>query len=269
MENKEEILRELEESRKRMHDTIDERYDEMINAVQTGNHINSEPSTYSLSYPPALFKGKRPQAIIYPDGARVKLTTWQNFALELLTACNSENKCHEKLMELRNKISGRSRYILSDKPDGMDRPIRIDEGLYFEGKFDTEYLIKMMTENIFKRVGFQYEGIEVELKPMYQENEINTSEQPLKRIGPNEGKFGDEWVTYCLDKGIERENPQTGEKEICEGYFCQVYSDENLEIETDYFCLAVGYEIKNLSDDELNRGIIEYLGLTENMEIKM
>ncbi len=269
MENKEEILRQLEESRKRMHDTIDERYDEMINAVKTGNHINSEPNTYSLSYPPALFKGKRPQAIIYPDGARVKLTTWQNLALELLTACNSENKCHEKLMELRNKISGRSRYILSDKPDGMDRPIRIDEGLYFEGKFDTEYLIKMMTENIFKCVGYPYELIKIELKSYRQDEKIDTEPETVKFIDPLQSKFGNEWVSYCYDSGIERENPQTGKMEICEGYFCQVYSDENFENQTDYFCLAVGHEIENLSDDELNRGIIEYLGLTENMEIKM
>ena len=67
------------------------------------------------------------------------------------------------------------------------------------------------------------------------------------------------WVSYCPDSGIERENPQTGKTELCEGYFCQVYEDEDYKNEVDSFCLAVGYEITDLSDASLERGIREYL----------
>lgn len=67
------------------------------------------------------------------------------------------------------------------------------------------------------------------------------------------------WVSCCSDSGIERENPQTGKTELCEGYFCQVYEDGDYQNDVDSFCLAVGYEIPDLSDASLERGIREYL----------
>lgn len=67
------------------------------------------------------------------------------------------------------------------------------------------------------------------------------------------------WISYCHDSGIERDNPQTGKTEMCEGYFCQVYEDENYECEVDSFCLAVGYELSDMSGESLEKGIREYL----------
>lgn len=73
-------------------------------------------------------------------------------------------------------------------------------------------------------------------------------------------KYGDYWVSYCTDHGIERFDETTGKKEICDGYFCEVFNDPEYENRVDYFCLAVGHEIADTSDEELDKGIREYLG---------
>lgn len=266
MENKEEMIAQIELSRRRMHKAIDEKFDELLATVQTGNMTKTFITQYDLGDPPFLFKGKKPIAINYPNGEKVYTKTWREVAMELLNDCNSDPVRHKKLMYLRNAISGRSRTILSDTDEGMNFPMKIDDNLYFEGKFDTEFLIKVLTQYIFEQTDYPYSNIEIEVRESGQK----VVEEPVKFIDPLRNKFGDEWVTSCYDKGIERQNPQTLETEICEGYYCQVYSDEYFEDETDNFCLAVGHEIKDLTEEELTRGIIEYLGLEENaMTMKM
>ena len=74
-------------------------------------------------------------------------------------------------------------------------------------------------------------------------------------------QYGNYYVHTCPDNGIERENPVTGEEEICRGYYCQVFDDENYENQIDDFCLAVGYEIPDDSYESLEKGIMEYLGI--------
>lgn len=45
----------------------------------------------------------------------------------------------------------------------MDSPIKIDDGIYMETKFDTESLLKVLTGRIFNAVGYDYSGIRLEL----------------------------------------------------------------------------------------------------------
>ena len=47
----------------------------------------------------------------------------------------------------------------------MNVPLKIDDDLYFEGKFDSEYLMKMMTERVLNPVGYDCSGISVTLRP--------------------------------------------------------------------------------------------------------
>lgn len=82
----------------------------------------------------------------------------------VLADCNADEERHNRLLQLCGKVSGRSRSILSSDPSGMDMPIRIDDGLFFEGKFDTEYLIKMMTERVLDKVGYDYSGIRIAIR---------------------------------------------------------------------------------------------------------
>lgn len=121
-----------------------------------------------MSDPPFLFKGKKPHSITFPNGDRITVNTWREVAAELLRDCNSDPKRHEALMQLRYMVSGNSRWVLTDTDQCLDVAIKVDEGLYFEGKFDTEYLLKMLTERIFDKVGYPYEMIEIEIREKAQ-----------------------------------------------------------------------------------------------------
>lgn len=76
-------------------------------------------------------------------------------------------------------------------------------------------------------------------------------------------KYGRYYVSVCPDDGIERTNPVTGKDEICNGYYCQVYTDSEYENQEDDFCLAVGYEIPDDSEESLDKGIRRYLNIPE------
>jgi hypothetical protein len=68
-------------------------------------------------------------------------------------------------MSLRGKVSGRERTFLSGKPDGMDVPIKVAEGLYAEGYFDTEWLVKVLTKHILLPACYDYSGIRIAVIP--------------------------------------------------------------------------------------------------------
>lgn len=71
-------------------------------------------------------------------------------------------------------------------------------------------------------------------------------------------KVGRYYVSWTDDEGIEREDEQ-GNTVVCSGYYCQVYDDPEYENEVDNFCLAIGYEIPDDTEEALERGICEYL----------
>lgn len=73
-------------------------------------------------------------------------------------------------------------------------------------------------------------------------------------------QYGNVFVSAVRDDGIERDDGRGG-YDTCQGYFCQVYADEDLAIEINSFCLAVGHEIQDLSDKSLDEGIRWYLDI--------
>ena len=77
-------------------------------------------------------------------------------------------------------------------------------------------------------------------------------------------KFGKYYVSAIVDRGITHENEE-GDLEVCGGYFCQVFADEEMTELLDDFCLPIGYAIEDESFESLEEGIREYLGteLTE------
>lgn len=160
-----EMIAMVEQSRERMHKSIDEKYDAMIACMRTGQPFQPTGiQRLDLAGPLFLFKGKKPMSIIYPNGEQVVVSTWREVAKELLRDCNSDPDRHNALMQLRNVVSGNKRWILSDSSQQMNVGIKIDDDLYFEGKFDTEYLLKMLTEKIFDVVGYPYQMIEIEVR---------------------------------------------------------------------------------------------------------
>lgn len=166
------LIREMiNDSRTRMHQLIDKRFDELLDSIENGKSILPETEILSLSSPPFLFKGEKPSAIIM-NGNIIPTPTWKLVVTTILRACNNEPTMHNRLMELRGSVSGRSRYILSDCPKDMNVPLKIDDDLYFEGKFDSEYLIKMMTERVLKPIGFDYDKIDIVLRPREQKQDM-------------------------------------------------------------------------------------------------
>ena len=74
-----------------------------------------------------LFIGQK-AAAVYFDEEWVAVKNWRGVFKLILDRCNRE--CHDELMYLRNKVAGKVRVFLSDKPDGMARPFKIDNELF-------------------------------------------------------------------------------------------------------------------------------------------
>lgn len=97
----------------------------------------------------------------------------------------------------------------------------------------------------------------------------------MKGLGKCKGEavrmlFEGYWITSSRVSDIERENPETGRTETCEGYLCRMYEDKNCGWELDSFSLAVRYDIPDLSEESLEKGILEYMipywGLGEEID---
>lgn len=100
-------------------------------------NIRREVHSVALSMPPHYVKVKKPATINLPNGINQAVRTWKQVVSLILKDCNANPQMHEKLLALRDAISGRSRSMLSSLPDGMVRPLKIDEGIFLESCFDT------------------------------------------------------------------------------------------------------------------------------------
>lgn len=155
-------LIQIELSRKQMHERIDAQYDELVLRILTeGKQITLDDGEQllSLTTDPARFKGMKPSLLLFPDGGSVTVQNWRRAILEILWDCNKDTVQHERMMQLRDLVSGRLRPLLSSTPMNMNIPLMIDEDLYLEGKLDTEYLIKTVRDQILDPVGYDYDRI--------------------------------------------------------------------------------------------------------------
>lgn len=121
-------------------------------------------SIYPLCMEPGFFKGKTAVAVIFPDGVRVEAPTWKKLVEIILKRCNGDVGKHKALMELRNRIQGRSRKLLGSGSAGMRSPVKIDKGLYMEAHYDTESLLRIMKTRILDAVNYDYRNIQVAIR---------------------------------------------------------------------------------------------------------
>jgi len=156
--NKDKLLGEIETLRSQLHAMIDERFDAMKNAILNDEPLGETDLRYPLSFPPHVFKGRKPIAVLFGE-ERVELNSWIKVYTEILRRCNAER--HDILMELRGKISGRDRVILSCESASMKRPVKLADDLFAESFYDTDTLIYVLTKRILDPVGFDYSGISV------------------------------------------------------------------------------------------------------------
>ncbi len=134
---------------------------------EEGESTPATPREFETIYPvgaePAIFKGTTPTCVLFGT-QRTVAHTWKNVFKLLILKCNEEADKHKKLMELRNKVLGRERILLSDGPGGMRRPFQIDKKLYAETHYDTGTLIRILLHRLLDEVGFDYSNISVGVK---------------------------------------------------------------------------------------------------------
>ena len=157
-------LAQIEQSRKQMHLKIDAQYDELVRKIlMEGKQLTMDDGDQllPLAAEPARFKGLKPSLLLFPDGRTVTVQNWRRAILEILWDCNKDAVQHDRMMQLRERVPGRLRSLLSKSPEGMSVPLMIDEDLYLEGKLDTEYLIKTVRDQIMDPVGYDYDRVGV------------------------------------------------------------------------------------------------------------
>lgn len=150
-------VEEVEELRKRLINLVNQKCDNILKVYNSkgivGSPVNIVSEVKLGEAVPYYLKGKKPIAVIF-DGKQIETRTWKLVAAVILTECNREKKYHEQLLYLCDKVLGKNRVILGSKYEGMKVPIKIDEGVYFEAKFDTESLIRVLKERVLKPIGF-------------------------------------------------------------------------------------------------------------------
>ena len=119
---------------------------------------------YALKYAPAyLFIGKKPAAVLFGD-ERVDVKKWTDVYRLVYGRVNQDAQAHEDLMYLRNKAAGKVRTFISDTPDEMRRPIKVDEDLYVEAHYGTQTMHHIMVDCILRYVRYDLSDIKVVVK---------------------------------------------------------------------------------------------------------
>ena len=158
----------LEMLRSELHSMVDARVDGSIQRILTSSVLEESP-TLPLHTDPSVFKGKKPEAVLFPNGQSVRTPTWKAAVLAILQDCNADPAMHTYLMELRGKVMGRQRTILAASPEKMHAPLEIDKGLYMESYYDTASLLYVLKNRVLDEVGYNYSGIRVQLRQEQEE----------------------------------------------------------------------------------------------------
>lgn len=126
----------------------------------------SYESVYPLSIGLSFFKGKKPTGVLFGENDRVNVGTWKMVFKEILCRCNTDPEKHVALMNMRGKVLGRGRVLLSKKPmpDTMRSPLEIDKNLYAETHYDTETLLRILTTRILDPVDYDYSKISIAIR---------------------------------------------------------------------------------------------------------
>jgi len=163
-------IREIQDVRRRLIREIDATFERLIqeiknniNTLDEENYSENYDVVYQLSTDPGLFKGKKPTMLFFGD-EMVPVYTWKMVFKEVMNRCKSSPEKHKALMNLRMIISGRTRVILSDKPDGMRSPLKLDNKLYAETHYDTETLIRILLHRILDTINYDYNNISVAIR---------------------------------------------------------------------------------------------------------
>ena len=135
--NMEELLEEIERIRVKTIRNINCDYDNLIIKL-TGEETIPAPIHMDN---PHRFVGTRPRKL-YIHSMEHDVSTWSDVAYFLL--CNLNVERHDELREIAGKFHGKKRMILGNSADGMERPRKIDDDLYFEVHSGTETMLILL-----------------------------------------------------------------------------------------------------------------------------
>lgn len=166
------ILAAVNACREQIHRLVDERFDGLLCDLILGEEVEKfraeEGRLLPFASPPSMFKGEKPASVIL-HGVEIEAATWKKAVLIVLRDCAADPQCHRRMMELRGRVNGNFRTLLSDHPEGMASPLKIDAGLYWESKFDTEALLGNLTEKLLEQVGYDYQDIVIRFRTPQQD----------------------------------------------------------------------------------------------------
>ncbi len=178
MSDSKEIVEYAEKIREELHELIDRQIDSFLLRMETGERLDPPETVLPLSAMAAYFKGKKPVAILYPDGMEAPVSTWKKAAVQLLRHCAEDEQMRGRLEEIRGKVFGRNRLLFGDSGYGMDVPLEFCPDMFLESKFDTETLLKVITKRIFDPIGYDYSGIRLKVEnPALRFSEIESSSE--------------------------------------------------------------------------------------------
>ena len=137
--------------------------DLLIREIGGGVGARDRPGekTLRLDTNEAVFKGKRPVGVVFPNGKRVDASTWRRVFEVILRDCNSVPEKHEALMELRGTLFGRTRVLLDKQIGDMHSPLEIDRDLYAETNYDVPSLLGILKNRILVNVNYPYKDIKI------------------------------------------------------------------------------------------------------------
>ena len=185
------ILPVVEHCRMEMHHRIDEAFNDFLLSLAGKDLVHEAQADgghrLPLAAPAAMFKGTKSAAVILPDRSTIPVRTWKQAVAAILTDCCDDPQRREQLLELRGKVAGNFRYLLSDRPDGMSVPLEICEGLYLESKFDTEALLQNVTGKLLDRVGYDYWRVVIQCRYPKQEATVREANAPCEEARADHG----------------------------------------------------------------------------------
>lgn len=167
------VIQELQTLREDLIREIDEKIERTIEELRNGGAaattsrqapIKEYESMYPLHVGTGIYKGKRPNGVIFPNGVRVESSTWKKVMEVILKDCCQDPQKRQALMDLRGKILGRNRVLVGSEAGKMRSPLKVDEALYVETHYDAETLLRILTTRILDAVGYDYSKIQIAVK---------------------------------------------------------------------------------------------------------
>lgn len=156
------IREHIELLRESTHKILDDYIDDLL--LHLEDRLNNKKDIvcrHPLNWPFHTFKGTQVLSVELPNGQEVSVKTWKSAVKAILEDCNSNPEYHEQLLYLCGKVNGNFRHILFNSPNDMRSPIRVDKGIYFEAKLDTEQLLRVLVEKVLAPVGYNCDKVQI------------------------------------------------------------------------------------------------------------